>query len=114
MNRITIERVQRAYEKTGRQPARGMWGHSETGGCCGLGAVLHAEHPGALTKLPTPSASAMACEFLGLSTAYICGFTDGFDSRHLETHTQHLKESNEEYRAGYDDGQAAARVVFGE
>lgn len=101
MKRISVEDVVEAYAKTGLKPGRTLFKATD-GRICGLGVVGEANGL---------NHSRMYREFedrLGISVNYCSGFWRGFDGLQI------YECRCEEMRAGFADGSAAARAVFGE
>lgn len=94
MKRLTVKRVRAAYEKTRKYPVSGVFRKGERGRCP-VSVVMEAE-TNRSTDRPGTSQTVIA-HFLGVSTAYLKSFIDGFDLIHDYDPRRHTKY-------GYDDG----------
>lgn len=111
MERIKPEDVVAAYKETGVRPkARVSMIKYENNMayCCGAGVIAYKEIGLQMAKL----GAAMKCLTKKYTKNYIHGFTYGFDDQDM-WYLKTLME-NEEFSAGYEDGKAAAKLVFGE
>ena len=100
MNRITIEQVKVAYEKTGLTPIRGTL---EFGEGCPVDALL------AERGVTDCHSGYSAADALDVSPLYIRGFIDGVDGN-----KNGCRADNPAYHLGYIDGAAVAAELFGE
>ena len=112
MNRVTVERVKNAYEKTGLSPvfctfyARDNTSIEKVIGACALGACFIAENP---NDIPSSAVE----ERLGITSHYLYGFLRTFDNHPFDEREAELKGWNmDEFRAGVEDGIAAREVAL--
>jgi hypothetical protein len=118
MKRITVDEILDAYGETGLQPTVGEFiGHLAYGDmcACAIGAFAAARLgvKGAMQSALTPWAVPWPGIGLEYSREYIAGFIRGFDADE-EKESSMTFPGREERMAGYEDGRAAARAVFGD
>jgi hypothetical protein len=110
MSRITPEQVLQAYAKTGLRPMQKEYARRVERFQCGCALTACAVAAGVPFDeiLDARPARAIIMKALGLTWDYVAAFTDGFD-----VGGQCSADNYETYKAGYDDGAAAAAAVFG-
>lgn len=102
MNRLTVERVKAAYEKTGATPERyNFWIEGDPPSACAYGAVFVAE----TGFRRNPEGWDESAPLLHLAESYAAAFVAGFDIRDLG------ESENPLWRQGYEDGLAAAKAM---
>ena len=110
MKRITLAEVRQAFESTGLRPVVGVW--CEGGEACALGAVLVAHGDAPSVNLDSAWRLNAALD-LGLSEAYVRGFTHGFDAFDDDDGTWVFdrEQAVSDFDTGWVDG-AAIRAVL--
>lgn len=103
---ITPEEIQKAYELTKFVPVRGSFGFTDSNGkvyCCAFTALfanangIYKSNKGEIKKWM----------FINYGI-YGYGFMEGWDN------CKKIPACKEEYEKGYQDGQNAAKLIFGE
>ena len=117
---IKVEEVIEAYKKTGLRPIQDEWfgRYRGRGNCaCALTAIVIEKDPPFLQDLTKEDAvdeidmDGVMNAQLGLSYAYIKGFTRGFDGYHTVGDLKVKVENQEDLLRGFEDGKAIWKAV---